>query len=120
MKKIVVSLVAALSLSFVTVALVDAGNTKGPRQGTTVCQARGSVTYFETFYSNEQARVALVGDGSTDLDIFVYDLDGRLVAQSTGVTDIELATWFPTHTQTYRIVVTNLGSTWNRYSLATN
>ena len=42
------------------------------------------------------------------------------MVQGIGPTDIEVVTWVPFQTQTYRIVVRNLGSTWNRYSLATN
>jgi hypothetical protein len=120
MKNIVASLIVALSLSFVTVPLAEAGRIPGPGKDTIVCQAYGSVTYYATFRGGELASVAIVGDGFTDLDIFVYDMQGRLVAQGIGPTDIELVTWLPAQTQTYRIVVRNLGSTWNRCSMATN
>ena len=64
--------------------------------------------------TTEHLLAAIVAYGVTDLDIFVYDLQGRLVAQGIGPTDIEVVTWFPLQDQTYRIVVRNLGSTWNR------
>ncbi len=120
MKKFVAIACVALCLSVATITLVEAGNIKGPAQGTTICEARGSVVYHETFFGNEMARVAIVGDGSTDLDVFVYDMSGRLVVQGIGLTDVERVTWFPERTQTYRIVVKNLGSTWNRFSMASN
>ena len=114
------SILACVVILATMVSMANAGRLNGPGKDTKICQANGSVTYYETFRGCEQARVAIVGDGSTDLDIFVYDMEGRLVAQGIGLTDIELVTWFPSRTQTYRIVVKNLGSVWNRYSLATN
>src|ERR1051325_5372590 len=108
MQKIVVSLVVVLS-SFVTVPLAEAGRVGGPGKDTTICEAYGSVTYFVTFRGSEFARVAIAGDGATDLDIFVYDMNGTLIRQGIGPTDIELVSWVPPSTQTYRIVVRNLG-----------
>jgi len=120
MKKFIASLFVVLSLSFVAVPFADAGRQNGPGKDTTICQAYGSVTYNVTMYGGEEARIAIVGDGATDLDIFVYDQAGNLVRQGIGPNDIELVTWFPNQTQTYRVVVRNLGSTWNRFSMATN
>jgi hypothetical protein len=116
----ILTCVAVFAVLAGTVSLARADRIPGPGNDTKVCQAYGSVTYYEQFRGGWTARVALVGDGSTDLDVFVYDLQGRLVAQGTGPTDIELVSWFPVRTQTYRIVVRNLGGTWNRYSIATN
>jgi hypothetical protein len=112
--------VVALALVSMTATLVDAECTRGPVGDTRACQSFGSVTYHETFRGGSLARVAIVGDGSTDLDIFIYDPQGRLVAQGIGPTDIEVVSWVPPQTQTYRIVVRNLGGLANRYSLATN
>jgi hypothetical protein len=119
MKRFASILACVVALATV-VSVADAGREKGPGKDTKVCPANGSVTYFETFRGGEQARVAIVGDGGTDLDLFVYDMDGRLVAQGIGLTDVEQVSWIPCWTQTYRIVVRNLGSVWNRYSLASN
>jgi hypothetical protein len=118
--KIVTTMALGLMLAAAAVPLADAGCTRGPVADTTVCQAFGSVTYHETFRAGQTARVAIVGDGATDLDIFIYDPQGRLVAQGIGPTDIEVVSWVPAQTQTYRIVVVNLGGAANRYSLATN
>ena len=114
------SLCVGLFLAAAFVPFVHADRIPGPGKDTTTVQAFGSVTYHETFRGGAQARVAIVGNGATDLDIYVYDMQGRLVAQGIGLTDIELVTFFPNQTQTYRIVVVNLGATWNRYSMATN
>lgn len=119
MKKSIVSLAAVIALCL-GVSFADAGRIPGPGIDTAVCQARGSVTYFDTFRGGEIARVAIVGDGDTDLDVFVYDMQGRLIVQGIGRTDREVVTWVPNGTQQYRIVVRNLGNVWNRFSLATN
>ncbi len=119
MKKVIVSLVAFATLGLV-VANVDAGRIPGPGIDTKVCEAFGSVTYYETFAGGQLARVAIVGDGTTDLDVFVYDMNGRLIVQGIGLSDREVVSWVPNGTQTYRIVVRNLGDTWNRFSMASN
>jgi hypothetical protein len=114
------ALLFALTGSAVMVPLARADRIPSPGDGTAVCEAFGTVTYYETFRGGRLARVAIVGDGATDLDIFVYDMQGRRVAQGIGPTDIEVVTWLPSEPQTYRIVVRNLGATWNRFSMATN
>src|SRR5256885_1791074 len=64
MKKIVLSLLVVLSLSFIPMQLAEAGRRDGPGLDTTICEAFGSVTYHENFFGGEEARVAIVGDGS--------------------------------------------------------
>ncbi len=56
----------------------------------------------------------------TDLDLFVYDEAGDLVASDTDYTDDCLAAWTPYCTQVFTIKVENLGCVYNRYGLATN
>jgi hypothetical protein len=121
MKKFAITCVALACLS-VAAPLALAGRAPSPGFDNKRCEAFGTVTYYEPFYGGEQARVSLVGDGYTDLDIRVYDSFGRLVAQGIGPTDIETVTWFVpgNQIQTYRIVVTNLGATYNQYTLRTN
>ncbi|MBM4073454.1 MAG: hypothetical protein FJ271_31700 [Planctomycetes bacterium] len=99
---------------------VEAGRIPGPGIDTRRCEAYSSVTYHDTFRGGELAVVSIVGDGDTDLDVFVYDRFGNLIVQGIGLTDRETVRWVPRSTGTYRIVVRNLGGVWNRYSLATN
>ncbi len=113
------TLVALVALSLVVVD-ASAGRLNGPGRNNTICQAFSSVTYHETFYGNELAVVSIVGDGDTDLDVFVYDAAGNLVVRGIGTTDREIVSFMPPATGTYRIVVRNLGNVWNRFSLATN
>lgn len=99
---------------------VEAGRIPGPGIDVRRCEAYASVTYYDTFRGGELAVVSIAGDGDTDLDLFVYDRFGNLVAQGIGLTDRETVRWLPRSTGTYRIVVRNLGGVWNRYSLSTN
>jgi hypothetical protein len=120
MKKIAVGLVAAMALSLVTLSIAQAAPPGPPMSGVRICQAFSSQTHYITYVAGQRAEFAIHGDGDTDLDIFVYDAQGNLVTSCTGTSDIELAVWYPTATQQYRIVVVNLGSVWNRYGWATN
>ncbi|MCI0641752.1 MAG: C13 family peptidase [Gemmataceae bacterium] len=52
---------------------------------------------------------ALIGDGSTDVDIEVYDAQGQLVAKDDKFTDLALVRWVPKSTQEFTIKVRNLG-----------
>jgi hypothetical protein len=120
MKKIVVLCVALAVLTAVVVPVAHANRVNGPGTDSKTCLAFGSVTYHEQFYGNSTAVVSISGDGHTDLDIFVYDLSGRLITQGIGLTDRETVSWYVPVTGTYRIVVRNLGATYNHYGLATN
>jgi hypothetical protein len=119
MKKCIASLLAVVVLGLIVVN-AEAGRVSGPGVDAATCEAFSSVTYHETFRGGELATVAIHGDGSTDLDLFVYDMQGRLIVQGIGLTDREVVSWVPNGTQRYRIVVRNLGSTWNRFGMATN
>ena len=97
-----------------------AGRYNGPGVDVTRAQAFASVWYTETFRAGELAVVAIRGDGYTDLDLFVYDENGNLVASGTGPTCFETVSFTPRWTGRFRIEVRNLGSTWNQFTLTTN
>jgi hypothetical protein len=118
MKKIVIAFTFAALVTFG--AYAQAGHVRGPQVGNARCEAYGSVTYHETFRGGEMAEFAIHGDGDTDLDLFVYDMDGRLIARVVGVTDRELVRWYVPQTATYRIEVNNIGNVWTRYGVGTN
>jgi hypothetical protein len=121
MKKFAIVLVALACLAG-TASVAFAGRAPNPGIDVTRCEAHDSVTYYERFYGGEFATVSIVGDGDTDLDLFIYDMQGRLVAQGIGPTDRETLTFYVpgNQIQTYRIVVRNLGGVWNRFTLRTN
>ncbi len=66
---------------------------------------------------NEMTLITLVGEGRTDLDLFIYDAAGNLVVASDGQTDEEAVWVFPFQAGRYYIRVANLGRVGNSFSL---
>ena len=76
--------------------------------------------YVIPFVGGEYARIALSGDGDTDLDIRVYDESGNLIKESLSTGDDEIVGWVPAWTGRYLVEVSNLGDVYNNYVLVTN
>ena len=76
--------------------------------------------YRVTFRGGSFAEVSLVGDGDTDLDLYVYDEYGNSVCSDSGWSDRAYCSWRPRWTGVFSIEVRNLGSVYNRYRFATN
>jgi hypothetical protein len=100
MKRIMtlVALVVALGLGHV-VRAQDAGITV-VRPGTT-----DMIT--ATVFGGNWTEVGVIGDGDTDLDLYVYDPLGRLVGYDDDPTDDCLVRFFAQMTGTYTIKVVN-------------
>lgn len=118
------SAVAAMPVagSSVATAVTDAqmGRIGGPGRITTIVGAYDTDAYRITFSGGNTARITLIGDGDTDLDLFVYDSAGNRVASDIGPTDTAVITFTPRATATYTVRVINLGRVYNRYTLTTN
>jgi hypothetical protein len=105
----------ALVLLVVLHPLAQAGSKEGPRRWTKTLKKNSEVIYKITFVAsnNETAKYAefaVIGDGSTDVDIEVHDERGKVVAQDTFYSDLALVRWSPAATQTFTIRVKNLGA----------
>jgi hypothetical protein len=106
--------------------IADARATKvrGATRGATVhkdsVNARASDNYQVEFRGSELARIAVVGDGDTDLDLYVYDESGNEICRDTDRTDRLFCEWTPRWTGVFRIKIANLGNVYNRYALAMN
>ena len=72
------------------------------------------------FQGGELARVVLRGDGDTDLDCYITELDGDIVDRDLNYSDTCSLSWVPSSTQRYRLVIRNLGDVWNAYRFAHN
>lgn len=112
-------LVASLVLVAVS-SVAFAGSTTGSGVYNKICPAFGKTIIHERYFGGEIARLALVGDGDTDLDIYVYDAFGNLVTSGIGLSDREVVSFFPLVTGNYRIEIINRGGVFNRFALATN
>ncbi|MBP5670914.1 MAG: hypothetical protein J6X49_00865 [Victivallales bacterium] len=77
-------------------------------------------SYERHFTAHERAAVIVSGDGDTDLDLYVYDENGNLIAKDEDNTDECLVTWTPRWTGKFIIKVVNCGSISNRYTIRVN
>jgi len=98
----------------------QAGRVGGPGQAVAVVYAGQLDEYTLWFRANEVARVVVDGDGSSDLDLFVYDENGNLVVSDTDYTDYCVGTWVPRWTGRFLVRVVNRGDRANVYELSTN
>jgi len=96
------------------------GVTTGPKHGIETVAALGSVSYRLNFTANQLAQVYVSGDGTTDLDLYVYDQNGNLITYDDDWGDECLVRWYPKWTGAFTIIVKNLGRVWNRYYITTN
>lgn len=120
MKKLMIAVVAG-----VLVAMAAGAATAGALRGkeTTVATVRANFTdtWRVTFVGGEEAVVAIVGDGDTDLDLYVYDDNGHLITFSEGRTDRERVSFRPIFTGQFAIKVVNRSRVMsNRYAIAWN
>jgi hypothetical protein len=92
----------------------------GPKNGIETVGALGSLSYTLPFIAGQLAQVYVSGDGSTDLDVLVYDQNGVLITFDDDWGDECLVRWVPKWTGPFTIVVKNLGRVWNRYYITTN
>ena len=96
------------------------GATNGARENFDEVNAYSTDVYTISFDANEPAAVGLSGDGSTDLDLYVYDQNGNLICTSNGAGDDEACSWTPVWTGPFKIQVKNVGGVENYYAIVTN
>lgn len=82
---------------------------RGPGQVRTAVGGGGHDEYVVRFRGGEPARVAVAGDGDSDLDLFVYDENGDLVCADEDDTDHMFCAWRPEASGYYTITIKNLG-----------
>ena len=94
--------------------------TEAAQAGTHLSTARAlaRTSHSWTYRPNgatRHVRVALKGDGDTDLDVYVYNSQGALVAYDSDFSDLCAVRFWALRGGTYRIVVVNRGNVYNRY-----
>jgi hypothetical protein len=81
--------------------------------------AYGTDSYTRYFRAGEVIRVAISGDGDTDLDLFVYCPEHRqVVARDEGPTDDASVRFTTPESGYYTIRVVNRGPVSNVYAIA--
>ena len=119
-KKNLVALTVAAAILVTGTVSSFAGADGGSRFNRDRVLAHSSDTYTMRFRAGEVARVAVIGDGDTDLDLYVYDEFGNLIGSDTDYTDACIVTWAPRWTGVFTIQVVNRGNVYNVYRLQTN
>jgi hypothetical protein len=92
----------------------------GPKRQIEVVRGNTTDVYSVSFVGGQTAVIAVVGDGSTDLDLYVYDEYNNLIRSDTGPTDRCLVSWTPKWTGPFTIKIVNRGTIPNKYSIGTN
>lgn len=129
MKTLALSFLAVLTLSLVswtqpapteTSPAAPTGRVYGPADATRRVEAYSTYADRIMFRGNELARVTIEGDGDCDLDLYIYNDEGMLVAKDDDYTDYCVASWTPNYTKSYRIIVRNRSGVYANYRLMSN
>lgn len=96
------------------------GAVGGPKAGSSVVYGGCTDIYTIYFKSGIPAEVGVSGNGATDLDLYVYDENGNLIASDADYSDDCYVCWTPRWTGNFIIKVVNRGSYNNYYNIATN
>ena len=100
-----------------TQAAANRGRVSGPLYKVSTVAAHSYVNYLINFEGGKTAECLVVGDGDTDLDVYVYDEKDNLVGSSNSCNDECYVNWTPRWTGKFRIKVLNRGNVYNKYIL---
>ena len=96
------------------------GAVGGPCKEYAAVKAYSSYTWKCSFVAQRLAEIVVSGDGDTDLDLYVYDSNGNLIASDTDYSDDCYVSWVPKWTGKFYIKIVNRGGVYNRYVILTN
>ncbi len=96
------------------------GNINGPSRDYAAVNGKSYMDYTASFVANQLAEVLVSGDGDTDLDLYVYDSNGNLIASDTDYSDDCYVRWVPAWTGRYTVRIVNRGPVYNRFVILTN
>ena len=96
------------------------GAVNGPSRTVEYVNGNSVDTYQISFVAGYLAEILVSGDGDTDLDLYVYDSNGHLIAQDADYSDDCYVSWVPAWTGRYVVKVVNRGPVYNKYVLLTN
>jgi hypothetical protein len=103
-----------------TTSTTSRGRVYGPAYVTRKVYGNSTYTDYVLFEGGKLAEVAVVGDGDTDLDLYVYDENGNFITSDTRSGDVCYVSWTPKWQGSFKVVVKNHGSVYNNYTLMTN
>jgi hypothetical protein len=84
----------------------------------------GIVELKVVYVANKLAEFVLIGDGDTDIDVYVFDAKGQVVVSDEDPaeygSDLCVCRWNPTVEQEYTIRIVNRGKVYNLCQAGTN
>jgi hypothetical protein len=117
MKRARILLLALAALMGTLPAGLYADPVGGPKSATTTVAANSTDTFNICLRGAEVTRIVVRGDTDTDLDLYVYDRQGNLVASDTDYTDFCVVHVRPRTTGLFTVRVVNRGPVWNEYTI---
>ena len=96
------------------------GAVNGPSKHYDSVNGNSTDTYHISFIADYLAEILVSGDGDTDLDLYVYDSNGNLIASDTDYSDDCYVCWVPAWTGKFIVKIVNRGPLYNRYVIMTN
>lgn len=89
----------------------------GPLYGTDRVYSHSSISYTCTLKGGEITNIELKGDGDTDLDLYVYDMYGNLIAYDESYGDYCAVSIAVYYTSKFTIKVVNRGNVYNDFAI---
>jgi hypothetical protein len=113
------SLIRKATAVAAAVAILASGTVAAAQTSTWRLRAGLQHTWTAQVFAGVPVRVVVDGDGDSraDLDLYIYDQNGRLVAVDNDYTDFCIGSWTPSFTGTVTIRVVNVGTVYNDYVL---
>lgn len=96
------------------------GAVGGPRSAVDRVLSNTTDVWEISFRGGERGSIRVEGDGDTDLDCYVYNSAGTLVAYDNDLTDYCILDWYQSSAGSIRLEIKNLGDVYNEYILSTN
>lgn len=96
------------------------GRVGGPGERYSYVYGNSVELYDISFVEGRLAEILVRGDSDTDLDLYVFDSYGHLIAQDADYTDRCYVSWVPMWTGRYTVKIVNRGPVLNNYYLVTN
>jgi len=91
----------------------------GPTSEVGTIAANDTISFDVPFLGGESAIVSVTGNGSTNLELYIYDADGH-VSTGVGIGDRKMASMNVYRAGFFRVEVRNLGPVANDLVISTN
>ena len=113
------SLIRKATAAVAAVAILASATAATAQSSTWRLRSGLTHTWTAQVFAGVPVRVVVDGDGDTraDLDLYIYDQFGRLVAVDNDYTDFCIGTWTPSFTGRVTIRVVNVGTVYNDYEI---